>query len=186
MKHFRDLELKLFRGTASEIIEHLKRGDAELGLAASPSAEWDRLDTWPLFQEHFRLVVNPSHGLAKRETLAFDDIRKEKLLTRSYCEQGVELAALLRNQGFDLSEAHEVNAEPDLLTLLDSNIGFAFMPCSVLASANLKRVPLSGFELQRTVYLYGVAGRQRTAVAGAAMTMLRAYDWKRSYVNGHY
>jgi hypothetical protein len=33
------------------------------------------------------------------------------------------------------------------------------------------------FELKRTIQLYGVAGRQRTAVASAMMKMLRAYDW---------
>jgi hypothetical protein len=34
-------------------------------------------------------------------------------------------------------------------------------------------------ELNRTVYLYGVAGRQRTAVASTLMKMLRASDWSR-------
>jgi hypothetical protein len=34
-------------------------------------------------------------------------------------------------------------------------------------------------ELNRTVYLYGVAGRQRTAVASTLMKMLRACDWSR-------
>ena len=35
IRHFRGLELKLFRGTASEVVEYLKRGDAELGFAAA-------------------------------------------------------------------------------------------------------------------------------------------------------
>jgi hypothetical protein len=34
-------------------------------------------------------------------------------------------------------------------------------------------------ELRRTVYLYGVAGRQRTPVAAAILKMLRAADWSR-------
>ena len=33
--------------------------------------------------------------------------------------------------------------------------------------------------LRRTVYLYGVAGRQRTPVASAVLKMLRAADWSR-------
>jgi hypothetical protein len=32
-------------------------------------------------------------------------------------------------------------------------------------------------EINHTVHLYGVAGRQRTPVAAAMMKMLRAYDW---------
>ena len=41
------------------------------------------------------------------------------------------------------------------------------------------RLAVEGIEVKRTVHLYGVAGRQRTAVASAMMKMLRAYDWSR-------
>jgi hypothetical protein len=33
--------------------------------------------------------------------------------------------------------------------------------------------------MHRTVYLYGVAGRERTAVASAILKLLRATDWSR-------
>ena len=178
-KHFRGLELKLFRGTASDVIEYLKRGDAELGLSATTSDEWDRLDAWPLFEEDFCLVVNSGHSLASRDKLVLDEIRKEQLLTRNYCEKSGELTELLRSRNFDLSKVHELGVESDLLALLEANIGVAFIPCSISTPQNVKRVPVDGFELQRTIYLYGVAGRQRTAVAAAAMKMLRAYDWKK-------
>jgi hypothetical protein len=46
----------------------------------------------------------------------------------------------------------------------------------------LKQAPVNGIELLRTIYLYGVAGRQRTAVASATLKMLRAADWSR-YTN---
>jgi len=45
--------------------------------------------------------------------------------------------------------------------------------------AALAKVPVSAIELSRTVYVYGVAGRQRTAVAAAMLKMLRAADWSR-------
>jgi hypothetical protein len=41
----------------------------------------------------------------------------------------------------------------------------------------LARVVVQDLDLKRTIKLYGVAGRQRTAVASAMMKMLRAYDW---------
>ena len=41
------------------------------------------------------------------------------------------------------------------------------------------RITVNGVEVKRTVHLYGVAGRQRTAVVSAMMKMLRAYDWSR-------
>ena len=39
--------------------------------------------------------------------------------------------------------------------------------------------PVEEIELNRTVYLYGVAGRQRTAVGSTIFKMLRAADWSR-------
>jgi DNA-binding transcriptional LysR family regulator len=178
-KHFRGLELKLYRGTASEIIEYLKRGDAELGIAATTSEEWDRLDAWPLFEEQFRLVIHSSNKLAAHDKLALDDLRQEQLLTRNYCEQAGVLTELLQARNFDLAKVHELSTERDLLTLLDANIGVAFMPGSVVTSPDVKRVQVEGIDLQRTIYLYGVAGRQRTPAAVAAMKMLRAFDWKK-------
>ena len=36
-----------------EVGEYLKKGEAELGIAAEIDEDWDRLDTWPLFTEDF-------------------------------------------------------------------------------------------------------------------------------------
>ena len=55
---FNRLEFRFLRGTSREVAEFLKKGEAELGIAAEISEEWDRLDTWPLFTENFQLVVN--------------------------------------------------------------------------------------------------------------------------------
>ena len=38
--------------------------------------------------------------------------------------------------------------------------------------------PVDGLDSRRTVHLYGVAGRERTAVASAVMRMLRGADWQ--------
>src|SRR5262245_33413307 len=81
-KHFRGLELKFLRGTPLEVAEFLKRGDAELALAAPIGEAWERLDSWPLFTEGFELAVSAGHALAKRERVEIDDLRKERLLVR--------------------------------------------------------------------------------------------------------
>jgi hypothetical protein len=46
----------------------------------------------------------------------------------------------------------------------------------------LKRSPINEPEFCRTVYLYGVAGRQRTPVATAFMKLVRGANWLR-YLN---
>jgi DNA-binding transcriptional LysR family regulator len=89
------------------------------------------------------------------------------------------LLEVLRARGFDVTRFHEVNAEGDLLSLLEAGVGVALLPRSTQSLASLVRIALDELKLGRTIYLYGVAGRQRTAVASAMMKMLRAYDWSR-------
>jgi hypothetical protein len=49
----------------------------------------------------------------------------------------------------------------------------------VNAPASLVRTSVEGIELDRTVCLYGVAGRQRSPIAATFMKMLRAANWPR-------
>ena len=52
-------------------------------------------------------------------------------------------------------------------------------PKTVSFVRNGPRTRVARRDLDSGVHLYGVAGRQRTAVASAMMKMLRAYDWSR-------
>jgi DNA-binding transcriptional LysR family regulator len=178
-KLFDGLELKLLRGTASEVLEYLKQGEVELGIAAKISDEWERLDNWPLFTEDFQLIVNSMHALAANSRVGLDDLRRERLMVRTYCETTDELLDLLRGREFDVTRFHEVNADSDLISLLEAGFGVALVPRSTRNPVTLVRIVVDGIELTRTVNLYGVAGRQRTPVASAMMKMLRAYDWSR-------
>jgi DNA-binding transcriptional LysR family regulator len=177
--HFKGLEVKLLRGTAPQVAEFMKTGSAELAIASSLGDNWDRLDTWPLFTEGYVLMVGGGHHLARLGSIRLSDLRGEALLLRTYCEHFDSLVSLLRSQDFDVDRAHEVPSEYDLKIFLEQNLGVAFAPQSVLLSDCVKRIPVAGLDLRRTVSLYSVAGRQRTPVANMIMKMLRAADWSR-------
>ena len=49
--HFKRLEVKLKRGTTTQVAEFMKNGSAELAITLSLGDAWDRLDMWPLFSE---------------------------------------------------------------------------------------------------------------------------------------
>jgi DNA-binding transcriptional LysR family regulator len=176
---FNRLEIKLLRGTAGEILELLKKGDAELAIAAEIGQEWDRLDRWPLFSEEFGLILNANHALASRPAIDIEELRQERWLRRAYCEHGENAAALIRGHNLAIDQGHELGSEQDLITLIESDFGVAFAPRSMPRPQTLTQATVNGVELRRTIYLYGVAGRQRTAVASAVLKLLRAADWSR-------
>ena len=174
---FNRLEFRFLRGNSREVGEFLKKGEAELGIAAEIGEDWDRLDAWPLFTEGFHLIMNRRRALAGRDHIDFEDLRGEPLLSRNYCEHAERLSASLRSHGIDVDHSHEVSSERDLIELLEADIGIAIVPHTASIPQTLKRAAIDGFEARRTVHLYGVAGRERTAVASAVMRMLRGADW---------
>jgi DNA-binding transcriptional LysR family regulator len=175
---FNRLEIKLLRGTAPEIVKLLKSGEAELAIAADLGEGWERLDRWPLFSEEFGLMFSAKHRFASRSAIDVDELRQERWLRRTYCELAEKAAALIRSHSLDVDRGHELTSERDLIALIETDLGVAFAPRSS-CPRTLKRAPVKGMEMQRTVYLYGVAGRERTAVASAILKLLRATDWSR-------
>ena len=94
------------------------------------TAEWDRLDSWPLFTEGFQLVVNRCHPLADEEHIPFEALKKQQLLSRGYCEYAERLDAVLRAGDIAVDGSHDVSCENDLIKLLEADISIAIMPRS--------------------------------------------------------
>jgi DNA-binding transcriptional LysR family regulator len=176
---FARLELKLQRGTAAEILGLLKNGETELAIASDLTEQWERLDRWRLFDESFHLVADGRHDLASRSAVNIGDLREEPILRCSNCEHAEQTATLLRANNIDADHGHEVDLERDLIRLLEAGLGVAIVPGSTSIPPTLARSTLNGIDLRRTVYVYGVAGRQRSAVASALLKMVRAADWSR-------
>jgi DNA-binding transcriptional LysR family regulator len=177
-RQFNRLELRFLRGDSREVAEMLKKGEAELGVAAELDESWERLDSWPLFTEDFRLVLSKDHRLAKQDDIALEDLQSEQWLSRSYCEHADRLSASLREHGLSFDQGHQISSERDLIELLEAEVGVAVMPDTSPIPETLKRTTVDGLDARRTVHLYGVAGRERTAVASAVMRMLRGADWR--------
>jgi DNA-binding transcriptional LysR family regulator len=177
-RQFNRLELKFLRGDSREVAEMLKKGDAELGIAAELDETWERLDSWPLFTENFRLVLSKGHRLAKQDDIALEDLQSEQWLSRTYCEHADRLSASLRERGLNVDQGHQITSERDLIELLEAEVGVAVMPDTSPIPQTLQRATVDGLDARRTVHLYGIAGRERTAVASAVMRMLRGADWR--------
>lgn len=176
-RHFSGLELKFQRGDAAYITEALKKGDTELAIAGPLAETWNRFDTWPLFTESHKIAVNRGHRFADRKTVDLGDLASERLLERTYCEYWNQVSDRLREHPLKCMPNHQVATESDVVALLEGNVGIAIVPMSFGLPPNLIGIALTGFDLQRSVSVYGVAGRQRSPVAATFLKLLRAADW---------
>ncbi|TIS54159.1 MAG: LysR family transcriptional regulator [Mesorhizobium sp.] len=173
------VHLKISRGAPMIVVEALKIGDAELAIAGPLGQAWDRICTWPLFDEEIELVVNSEHPLGRRNEadVALSQLVGEPILSRVDWETSEDLSRFLRANGFAHEAAHEVETDHDLLALLEANAGVGFVSMTAPRSPNVRRLKLRDIDISRTVAVYGVAGRQRSPVATTLLNLLRATDW---------
>ena len=173
------LELRFHRGANAEIAELLKKGDAEVAIAGPLEGSWDRLDSWLLFKEPYKLVVGKGHRLAAAaEPVAPAELRKERLLCRNNCDNLQELTDFLNQNGGRPDLKHDVWLEQDLPPLLAAALGVAIMPQSSVLPERLQALTLQGLSVERSLYVYGVSGRQRSTAANTLIKILRAADWR--------
>jgi DNA-binding transcriptional LysR family regulator len=170
------LELRFVRGTGPEIAELLKKGEIEVALAGSLGETWDRLESWALFTEPYRLVVGSNHPLASKAAVTKAEVSKERLVGRKHCEHLTEVTAFVSELGMR-PDTHLACSEPDVAALLQSNIGVSIIPQSSAGLLGVTALDLEGFNVTRTVCVYAVSGRQRSMAASTFIKMLRAADW---------
>ena len=171
---FPGLELHLTRSEAGEVLDALRAGDIELGVAAeTPGADWDRLDRWYLFDEGFVLLGSPK--VIDTVSLA-DAIEQNSLIKRPYCENYPAFEAALSALGVTPENRHEVSDDEDAASLAGGRMGVAIMPESFARLSGQPMTAIDGVDLTRKVEIYGVSGRQRSAAASGLVKLLRAAD----------
>lgn len=171
------LELRFIRGSRDEVLEYLRKGDAELAIAGNIENTWERLDAWPLFKEGFKLAVSNSHPLAERDSIDPSELAGQRLLLRTYCELTDMFTEFLAARQIKPLASHRMASEHDYVTLIESGLAIGMLPDSAPASEAMRRIRLDGPSLDRTIQLYAVAGRQRSPAASLFMRLLRAADW---------
>ena len=166
------------RGSAAETLELLKSGDAEIAIAGAKNEEEQSLESWPLFDERFLLSCGRTHRLANRASVVLADLHSERLVLARHSEHADVLAALLHKEKVQLERCHEAFSDEDLNKLVADGAGIAIVPRSLPPLDGAVSIPIEGLDLRRTVYLFGIAGRPRTAAASTFMNLLRAADWR--------
>ena len=174
---FPGLQLKLHRGSRSEVVEYLKSGAAELAIAGPLGEAWPRLDAFPLFDQPCEVGTGPDHRLASKNYVEFEDLTSETLVIDTSCELTEEFWARLKANGIPDPATHHVTRREDQLALLKANLGVAIVTVAAAEMHGLSHVPLKQLDLRLTVSAYTVAGRQRSNACATLLNMLCAADW---------
>jgi len=170
-RSFPGLQLNIRRAAGTAICELLKSGEVDLAIAGSLGEEWDRLDAWPMFTESFDIV-----GAADPVALTVEVFRDRRFLHFAGTDDGDCPRPQLVAAGVAVDDAHVLDSLRDLEALALAGLGAAVVPASTLRRSGLGRAPCP-FDVERTVAVYGVAGRQRSKETAALLNLVRSTDW---------
>jgi DNA-binding transcriptional LysR family regulator len=157
--NFPNVEIHVVRGSAEELLEHLRYGDADLVVSDSDLGGWERLDAWLVDRVPYSLVVNRLHRFATHQPVQSTDVALERLICLPYCSLARELLDLAAPEQ---RKVCQVSTLGDIFTLLKLNAGVALLPKAIELPDGLVKVETRGFPLEHSTHLYSVAGRRRT------------------------
>jgi len=172
-----NFELAVEGGSETQVREAMLKGDADLVVLAEDGTMPERMRAWPLFDEHFRLIIAASHPLAVKTTLMLSDLDGVDIIDRSNCSGCERLRQLCAASGVMPRFRHRVDSIEQLINLVREGFGIGFMPRSDRLAEGIVGRSIERVEIDRKVSLATVAGRPFSAATDAFVKLARSRDW---------
>jgi DNA-binding transcriptional LysR family regulator len=172
-----NFELAVEGGPESQLREAMLKGNSDLVVLAEDGAAPERVRTWPLFHEHFQMIVAASHGLAAKTPLMLADLDSEDVIERTTCSGCQRLRQLCAASGVMPRFRHRVDTIEQLLNLVRAGFGVGFLPRSDRLAEGIVGRQIEKVEIDRKVSLATVAGRPFSAATDAFVKLSRMRDW---------
>ena len=171
------LEVRITRGSADEVVEELKNGTAELSITGPLGDDWERFDSWALFEEPFSVLVPTDHRLFEENILDIEDLTEEVVLPRHHCEQAAFFEDFFDRHSIDQNVKHLITSESDLVALVEAGLGVALIPDYAPLPGTVKKIAMKEPGIRRDILLSTVAGRPRSPAANVFLKYLRSANW---------
>jgi LysR family transcriptional regulator, hydrogen peroxide-inducible genes activator len=172
-----NFELAVEAGPESEVREAALKGDADLVVLAENGVKPERMRTWPLFRENFRLIMAASHRLAAKSILKLHDLDGEDIVERAKCNGCQRLRQLCATSGVMPRFRHRVDSIDQLFDLVREGFGVGFVTRSDRLTDGILGRSIDRVQIVRKVTLATVAGRPFSAATDAFVKLARVRDW---------
>ncbi len=174
---FPHIEIKMFRGTAPEIVDRLKNGESEVAICGQLPDDWDRIEARRLYEQEYGILINRQHRLATKTEIELVDLSEARLLGAESCVLTETLQSKLRELGLPSAARHEVTLIDDIPSLVQANLGMGVWPTERSFYGDLLVCHIREYPMSRWVQVYTVFGREHSVAARTLIGLLRARDW---------
>jgi DNA-binding transcriptional LysR family regulator len=156
------IRIDVARQNTTQLIQDIRDNRVDLALISFMPEEKD-IEAVPLMKDELVLIASPQHRLSKEKKLQISDLGTESFIAHTVSSRSRHrVIEAFRSSDTPLNIVMEVAMIETIKKLIAMNLGIAFVPemCvrDELDRGELARLPLDGFEYQRTIWL----ARRRT------------------------
>jgi DNA-binding transcriptional LysR family regulator len=169
-------QLSLTKGDAATLIEGMLKGDIDAAILVEPRALPERLDRIELLTQNF-VVIAPKDGeLARTVNLAVGHlsavgwIKGDSDIADEFCER-------CASAGVDPNFRHHAASEADLIELVGSGLGCAFVATTANLPATVVALQIEDLLITRPTVFVTVSGRKRSTATDALIRAIKARSW---------
>lgn len=170
-----DVELRL--NDQEEIVERMLSGEIDAAFLVESSRLPDRLNTWTLFQEAFRVAFVRGHRFEQLGTVPLTELANETLIGRRGCEATNRVRAICEAAGTLIRVRHLAESEEHIQQLASMSLGVVLVPEHLPIVHGLDARPLEQSPLTRAVVLAVVSGRSYSSALDAFVRLARTRDF---------
>lgn len=177
MGRFPSLEVELRMNDQDELVELMLRGEADAAFLTENDRLRDRLNTWTLFQEAFRIGFARGHRFEQMASVPLTELVNETLIGRRGCDATRHVRALCEAAGAPVRVRHLAESEEHVQELASMSLGVVLMPEYLSIMPELETRPLQQVPLTRAVALAVVSGRRYSSALDAFVRLTRTRDY---------
>ena len=161
------VELAVSSAALPELLMQLDGGDLDLAIVSAPDGLPDTYRSEPLCRDRYMVIVPPGHRLARRDSVALQDVSGEAYVDRLSCEMRETVMAVCAEREIELYAHVRSEREDWIESLVAAGLGFAFLPESSIVHRGVVARPLTDPAVERQLLLADVRGRERSPAAQA-------------------
>lgn len=170
-------ELTLVRLPHRQLVARALEGDFDLVFLSDTVELPERMRSWSLFREGSRLVAPQSHPLARKASIALDDLVGAEMIEQIDCADHERFKFVCASKDVAVRFRHRVQGTDELQRLVRSGFGLGVLPASVPLIDGLVMRPFEETVPARNVAVAVVAGRPFQTATEACLRLARARDW---------
>lgn len=171
------IEIEMRTLDQRSLTEELLQGMVDAALLVDDGTLPDRLSSWVLFKESYRLAFVREHRLAALEAIPVSELGGEVILGRRGCAGVRTLCEQCTEAGASVAVRHVAETEQQLQHLAAMALGLALVPQHLDVLPSLVTRPLADAASQRSIALTVVGGRRYSPALDAFIRLSRARDF---------